>query len=94
MRKEQTIVSEMLKHPFPDILNGVVTERTVCSRPHRAASTTQKALSVRSVAPATLVTQAEVAPMTASHVLARTWRAHVGKANINNKRWALMHSAH
>lgn len=56
-----------------------MSELTVCSPNHRAASTTQRALSATSVVLATLVTQAEAALMTASPALARTLRHHDGK---------------
>lgn len=56
-----------------------MSELTVCSPNHRAASTTQRALSATSVALATLATQAEAALMTASPALARTLRHHGGK---------------
>lgn len=51
----------------------------MCSPYHRAASTTQKALAVTSVAQDTLATRAEVGPMTASPAPARTMRSHGGK---------------
>lgn len=61
--------------------------RPVCSLHHRAASTTQKALAVTSVAQDTLATRAEVGPMTASPAPARTMRSHGGKVTDRSTVW-------